>query len=852
MATELKSYTIVPDSLYVERKADKQLHNIVEAMQRPGYVLVSRQMGKTNLLLRAKRKWENSDDLFVYIDMSNIDETEKDCFESLIDTAIDTHEEILGHLRDKIEDLRKKNIIKSPVQAHNEELRLLLKSVKGKLVFILDEIDSLTRTTFSDNIFSQIRSTYFSRVNYPVLEKLTYVLSGVVEPTEIIKNPKISPFNIGEKIHLDDFSHEEYLTFLNKADLNWLGNEVIERIYYWASGNPRMTWDICYELQHSKDQTSQKVDSLVKNMYLTSYDKVPIDTIRTLVKEDRDLRDAIIQLAYDKGNTLSDKIKSKLYLAGIVNYNENDVKIKNRIIKESLSLNWLQKVEEEEKGLLTYAIELHGKGFYQESLNKFEIFLKNNDFPEANAAIYYYCMGSCYYHLNDYEKSLEYLTKETIDPQTSPYDYRHENFLSGADCLKLGRYSDALGFFENTMRGDARDWLYYSAKLNSLTAKQRVAKGDDEAITQIENDYKGLLSIPDDLGINDVKLYASYQLAVLIGVERKEDACKYFDIALSYAGEAAKPRVLAEKFYVVSDEQQTVILSELVSSIVGLNQLNDTSDPDKALDMDEETLIKVLYIIYYYAPNRWQEVNRRTELLPYTYGDVLFMMFVHAFYVPDFDGEGAQRLIRELLLNLHSDDYNLSPEYHLQVYKFNAFLVLTEESSIDYLKALKKTDDIIDSVGLVVVRNYAWTLFQKKKYRQLVDELSWITDRYPDSLSHQDAVTRSLFDYALLMSYFSLSEIRLASEIGKMILSYVDEEMRDANVHNKDTLLQVKRAAQQIVSIATPREPVRIGKTYGRNDKVFVRYINANQVVEKKFKQIEGDLANGYCIIVEE
>ena len=308
--------------------------------------------------------------------------------------------------------------------------------------------------------------------------------------------------------------------------------------------------------------------------------------------------------------------------------------------------------------------------------------------------------------MNDYEKSLEYLTKESIDPQASPYDYRHENFLSGADCLKLGRYSEALSFFENTMRGDARDWLYYSAKLNSLTAKQRVAKGDNEALIQIENDYKELLSIPDDLGINDVKLYASYQLAVLLGVEKKEEASKYFDIALSYAGEAAKPRVLAEKFYVVSDEQQTVILSELVSSIVGLSQLNDTSDPDKALDMDEETLIKVLYLIYYYAPNRWQEVNRRTELLPYTYGDVLFMMFVHAFYVPDFDGEGAQRLIRELLSNLHSDDYNLSPEYHLQVYKFNAFLVLTEESSIDYLKALKKTDDYIDSVGLVVVLDF--------------------------------------------------------------------------------------------------------------------------------------------------
>ena len=284
MATELKSYTIVPDDLYVERKADMQLHNIVETMQRPGYVLVSRQMGKTNLLLKTKRKWENDRDLYVYIDMSNVDETEKECFQSLIDTAIDTHEEILGHVRGRIQELRRTNITKSPVQSHNEELRELLKATPRKLVFILDEIDSLTRTSFSDNVFSQIRSIYFSRVNYPVFEKLTYVLSGVVEPTEIIKNPKISPFNIGEKILLDDFSHEEYLSFIQKASLDFFENDVIERIYYWTSGNPRIMWDVCYELQNLGAITVEIVDELIKKLYLTAFDKAPIDTIRNLVK----------------------------------------------------------------------------------------------------------------------------------------------------------------------------------------------------------------------------------------------------------------------------------------------------------------------------------------------------------------------------------------------------------------------------------------------------------------------------------------------------------------------------------------------------------------------------------------
>ena len=57
----LRKYTTIPNHLYVERNADKQLKNIIEEMERPGYVLVSRQMGKTNLLFNAIRKLENKD-----------------------------------------------------------------------------------------------------------------------------------------------------------------------------------------------------------------------------------------------------------------------------------------------------------------------------------------------------------------------------------------------------------------------------------------------------------------------------------------------------------------------------------------------------------------------------------------------------------------------------------------------------------------------------------------------------------------------------------------------------------------------------------------------------------------------
>lgn len=46
MKVRLMSCTIVPEQLYVERDADRQLKSIIDEMERPGYVLVSRQMGK--------------------------------------------------------------------------------------------------------------------------------------------------------------------------------------------------------------------------------------------------------------------------------------------------------------------------------------------------------------------------------------------------------------------------------------------------------------------------------------------------------------------------------------------------------------------------------------------------------------------------------------------------------------------------------------------------------------------------------------------------------------------------------------------------------------------------------------
>src|SRR4051794_38027578 len=85
--------TIVPPSLYVKRSADHQLAEIIEEMGRPGYILVARQMGKTNLLLNMKREQEACGKLVYYFDLSNRFDTVRGFFRNVIDVILESLDE---------------------------------------------------------------------------------------------------------------------------------------------------------------------------------------------------------------------------------------------------------------------------------------------------------------------------------------------------------------------------------------------------------------------------------------------------------------------------------------------------------------------------------------------------------------------------------------------------------------------------------------------------------------------------------------------------------------------------------------------------------------------------------------
>lgn len=475
MKKNLSPETIIPPELYVPRSADKQIKDLIESMGRPGYILVSRQMGKTNLLINAKRNLQTNDDIITYIDLSNKFESARDCFRNIIDTIIDTNYKLFSSIEDEILSRREKTKT-SEHKEHSYELRKLLGVIKGKLVISLDEIDSLTQADYSDKIFAQIRSVYFDRVNFSEFNRLTYILSGVAEPSDIIKDSSISPFNIGQKIFLGDFSYDEYKGFLKKSGIT-LNADVQDQIFSWTNGNPRLTWEVCSCVEDvllDKGNVSvQDIDEIINIQYLTNYDKPPIDHIRTLVSKDNRLRDGVIALKYGKAESLSDDIKSKLYLAGILdsNYEEGEIRIKNRVIDLALDDSWLENLEQSDSLSMGAADSSYSNNDYFKAIKQYEGLLEDKDsLTFIEEQVIYYKLAACYHNTKNYPKVIECCDLYKIPANQNKVVYLEVLWFKGSAYQDMKYYPEAIDCYKKLIELDANDKssLYYRSSIDYI------------------------------------------------------------------------------------------------------------------------------------------------------------------------------------------------------------------------------------------------------------------------------------------------------------------------------------------------------------------------------------------------
>jgi CHASE2 domain-containing sensor protein len=144
------------------------------------------------------------------------------------------------------------------------------------LNLFIDEIDTTLALKFTDDFFVGIRSLYQKRAQTSKLKRLSFVLVGVATPSDLIKNTKRTPFNIGQRVDLTDFTYEEALPLAQGLGVDKSQEEhVLQWILQWTNGHPFLTQLGCQAIEQRSQPswTKAQVDDVMVRVFLSGWNE---------------------------------------------------------------------------------------------------------------------------------------------------------------------------------------------------------------------------------------------------------------------------------------------------------------------------------------------------------------------------------------------------------------------------------------------------------------------------------------------------------------------------------------------------------------------------------------------------
>ena len=840
----LKKYTTIPEHLYVNRAADKQLKEIIDDMQRPGYVLVARQMGKTNLLFHAKRTLENENRLFVYVDLSNSFDHERDCYRNIIDCILEPNEEVFESIESKINSIRAKEY--QPHKEYSRCLREILNYFEGNMVIVLDEIDALRGTEYSDNIFAQIRSNYFSRTNFPVFERLTYILSGVIEPTELIKDRNKSPFNIGDKIYLDDFTFEEHQGFIEKSKLE-VSSGISKEVYKWTNGNPRLTFDICAEIEaqiiDGKIIDTSKINDIIKSKYLISYDVAPVDHIRELLKSNKKMRDSVSNIHSKQYNKLNDEIRNKLYLYGIISSDlENDPVIKNPIVAESISKEWIDSINKESQSNFNYGLSLVDDKLYSEAVNYLTDYLDNSNPDKIEIEICNYNIGASLFYLNKIDEAIDYFS-QTYKQETFKDNAK---FFHGMCLVKNGDIDAGKIILKEFIKSDGTTF----ASRNSIYNYANIISDDNpkEALDLYDKMIYSLKNSDDNIKESEIRnWYTSiytYKSTIYQKIGEVQLCVNSINSALEYCNLSDKIH-LNYLLYNVSSEDKDENIREYIASTIIDNKLKFSEGDVFPCDFTYSHLLEYLDFIFEDA-----SLKLYNSLLDYTVTHLVpkkskpnVIIDIH---------KKSEKNHLEYFLNIN-EEVSVPPCDLLDIYRYICMKYFDEP--IKFYNYFYKYNELLSNTkNILRIDVYFFAKVIKELREDNKDikalQLCIIIEEIFNKNYLEDIESEFILIYFWTASIYKENKnIPLALKYANKTLALIE------NFKEGSTSLINKEGLKSIVNqIDIMKFQILSLRQYGRNDKIKVHYPNQGVTgitKEGKYKKFSDDINNKKCIVIE-
>jgi AAA-like domain len=333
---------------YVQRQADHDLLAHTAAGDFC-YVLTPRQMGKSSLVIRTAAQLRKKRIRSVMMDLQQKTAhgmNAETFYAGLLDAFI-------RQLQLPVELSRwwQEQALFSAVQRFtNFVVDEVLPRVPRRLVVFIDEIDATLRLEFSDDFFAAIRAFYNDRAWHPLCKRLTFVLVGVASPSDLIKDRTCSPFNIGHRIELTDFTLEEAGKLIEGFPGDGqAAKRLLQRILDWTGGQPYLTQKVCAELATDEKFSAgeARVESLIQQLFFSDapWSDVNLSQIRDRLVEDKDHAAALLALyrRIRAGEQIFDDERSPLHaalkLSGLVKVIPGGVlRPRNRIYEDIFDL----------------------------------------------------------------------------------------------------------------------------------------------------------------------------------------------------------------------------------------------------------------------------------------------------------------------------------------------------------------------------------------------------------------------------------------------------------------------------------------------------------------------------------
>jgi formylglycine-generating enzyme required for sulfatase activity len=333
---------------YVTRPADGALLRHLQAGEFC-YVLTPRQMGKSSLMVRTAQRLRTASTAVVLIDLTRIG--------SGALAADPWYLGILSGLRLTIdvETWWQAHAALGVAQRFTTFLHdVVLAECPQPVVILIDEIDATLNLPFRDDFFAALRAVYNERAGDPVYNRLTFGLLGVATPTDLIQDRERTPFNIGWRIELVEFTLQDAVPLQRglAAHFPEQADALLQQIFTWTNGHPYLTQKLCQALVEEKTPADAGVlvDALVQKLFLS--DEGRKDPNLTFVQDriasspPREQRQ-LLQLyrRIKRGDAVADDdrspLQNRLELYGLVGVQQGRVQVRNQIYARVFNAGWI-------------------------------------------------------------------------------------------------------------------------------------------------------------------------------------------------------------------------------------------------------------------------------------------------------------------------------------------------------------------------------------------------------------------------------------------------------------------------------------------------------------------------------